>query len=189
MAFINNNLFLLGATGMVGSQMVFRIRKGKIILSKRPQLPKQRTDAQIKHAMRFKEATIYAKAALTDEETYKAYREKAQNSEDALTAYNVAVADYLNLPVIKTVNLDGYSGQPGEEIIVSATDDFQVKEVMVEIRQSDHTLVEKGTTIADANGLNWKYTTQSVNGLLAGSIITVRVSDRPGNVTVKEVVI
>jgi hypothetical protein len=189
MAKIDDNLFLLGARGMVGNQMVFRIRKGNIILSKRPRRTKNQTDAQIAHALRFKEATIYAKAALTDEDTRKAYSERAQNSEDALSAYNVAVADYLNSPVIRKVNLEGYSGQSGEGIVVSATDDFQVKEVSVEIRQSDDTLVEKGTALAESNGLDWKYTTQSVNASLAGSMVIVRVSDIPGNVTVKEEVI
>ncbi|MDR2917765.1 MAG: hypothetical protein LBV72_00155 [Tannerella sp.] len=189
MAKVENNLFLLGIRGMIGNQMVYRNCKGKIILSKRPQCTGYQSDAQKKQRLRFKEATIYAKAALTDADTFKAYSEKAQHSEDALTAYNVAVADYLNLPVIKTVHLDEYSGQPGEGIVVSATDDFEVKEVTVKIRQNDYTLVEKGIALADANGLDWKYTTQSANIPLTGSMVTIRVSDRPGNVTVKEMVI
>lgn len=189
MAIVKSNLFVLGTSGMVGNQMVYRNSKGKLILSKRPQRTKEQPEVQQKQMLRFKEATIYAKAALTDEDTRKAYAEKAQNSGNGLSAYNVAVADYLKAPVIRKVNLEGYSGQAGEEIVVSATDNFKVKEVKVEIRQSDDTLVEKGTALADINGLDWKYMTQSVNALLAGSKVTVRVSDIPGNVTVKEEVI
>lgn len=189
MAIIHDNLFVLGTSGMVGSQLVYRNRNGKIILSKRPHRTKPQTDAQIAHGLRFKEATIYAKAALTDEDTRKGYAEKAQNSGNGLSAYNVAVADFLNAPVIRKINLDVYSGQSGEEIVISAIDDFRVKDVTVEIRQSDSTLVEKGTAIAGANGLDWTYTTQSANASLTGSKVTVRVSDLPGNVTVKEEVI
>lgn len=189
MAKVDNNLFLLGATGMVGKQMVFRNRKGKIILSKRPRRTKNRTAPQLEQMARFKEAAIYAKAALADEEAGKAYNAKAQNSDDALSAYNIAMADYLNVPVIRQVNLDEYSGQAGERIVVAATDDFQVKEVAVEIRQSDDTLVEKGKAVASGNGLEWEYTTLSVNPSPTGSIVTVHVADLPGNITVEEVLI
>lgn len=189
MALVKDNLFVLGTSGMVGNQMVYRNRKGKIILSKRPLRTKEQSEVQQAQMLRFKEATIYAKAALTDEDVRKAYAEKAQNSGNGLSAYNVAVADYLKSPVIRKVNLEGYNGQSGEEIVISAIDDFRVKEVTVEIRQSDDTLVEKGTAIAEANGLNWTYTTQSVNASLTGSKVTVRVSDLPGNVTVKEEVV
>lgn len=189
MAIIENNLFLFGASGMVGEQMVFRNRKGKIILSKRPHRTKEYTDMQVGQMLRFKEASIYAKAALMDEGVRKAYDEKAQHSEEALSAYNVAIADYLRAPVVRKVVTDGYNGGVGDVIVVSATDDFEVKEVLVEIRQSDDTLVEKGMASAGTNGLDWVYTTQSVNNSPAGSVVTVRVSDRPGNVTEKEVVI
>lgn len=125
-----------------------------------------------------------------DEDTRKGYAEKAQNSENALSAYNVAVADFLNVPVIRKINLEEYSGgQVGEEITVSAMDDFMVKEVTVEIRQADDSLVEKGTALVEPNGLDWKYKTESVNASPAGSRVIVRVSDLPGNVTVKEAMI
>lgn len=188
MARINENLFLLGASGMVGRQLVYRNCKGGIILSKRPRRPKKKSDAQMAQMLRFKEAVIYAKSALTDEATFKRYSEKAANSEVGLSARNVAIADYLNVPVIKKVNSEKYSGQAGEIIVVSAIDDFEVKEVTVEIRQNDNSLVEKGKALADVNGLDWVYTTQSVNAMLAGSVVIVCAIDRPGNITTKEVV-
>lgn len=189
MALINENLFVLGASGMVGKQMVYRNCNGKIILSKRPRRTQKQTDAQMAQMLRFKEASIYAKAALMNEATRKAYTEKAQNSTDRLSAYNVAMADYLNAPVIRKVNLEKYSGQAGEEIVVSAFDDFEMKEVTVEIRQSDNTLVEKGNALADGNGLDWIYKTQSVNAMPTGSMVTACAVDRPGNVTKKEVAV
>lgn len=189
MALITDNLFVLGARGMVGNQIVYRIRKGRMILSKRPRRTENQSDVHMAQMLRFKEATIYAKAALTDEDTRKAYAGKAKNSLGGLSAYNVAVADFLNAPLIGKIDLDGYSGQPGEGIVVSATDDFRVKEVTVEICQSDDTLVEKGIALAATNGLDWIYMTQSVNASLTGCRVTVRVTDLPGNVTVKEEVI
>lgn len=189
MARINENLFVLGASGMVGKQLVYRNCKGGIILAKRPRCKKKKTDAQMAQMLRFKEAVIYAKHALTDEATYRAYNEKAQNSGYALCARNVAIGDYLNAPVIKRVNLEKYDGQAGEIIVVSAIDDFEVKEVMVEIRQRDGTLVEKGEALAVGNGLDWIYTTQSVNVMLSGSVIRACAVDRPGNVTKEEMVV
>ncbi|MDR2919835.1 MAG: hypothetical protein LBV72_10785 [Tannerella sp.] len=189
MARINENLFVLGASGMVGKQMVYRNCKGGIILQKRPRRTQKQTDAQIAQVNRFKEAVIYAKAALADEATRKAYSEKARNSAYALSAHNVAVGDYLNAPIINKVNLERYSGLAGEEIVISAIDDFEVKEVAVEIRQSDNTLVEKGKALANGNGLDWIYTTQWVNTMVAGSIITACAVDRPGNITKEEVII
>lgn len=189
MAKIDENLYLIGARGMVGKQMVFRNQDGKIILAKRPRRKKQQTDAQLEQTIRFKEATIYAKAVLADDDLRKGYAEKALNRGKGFSAYNMAVADYLKGPVVRKIDLEKYNGQVGEVIVVSAVDNFEVKEVMVEIRQSDNSLVEKGEALADLNGIDWKYTTQSVNGSPSGSVVTVRVSDRPGNVTVKEEVI
>lgn len=189
MAKSEDNLFTYGLRGMVGRQMVFRNRKGQITVSKRPRPPKTRSKDQRKHASRFKEAAIYAKAVLADEEIRKIYTERAaQDQEKIINAYNLAIGDYMKAPVIEKVNPDEYTGQAGERIIVSATDDFEVKEVTVEIRQSGGTFVEKGKALPDANGTDWKYTTQLVNTLFTGSIITVSASDRPGNITRKEVV-
>jgi len=129
MAKIEGNLFLLGVRGTVGKQMVFRVWNGKTIFSKYPRRPKSLSDAQKEQINRFREATFYAKSVLSDEDLRRGYAEKAQNSGGGLTAYNVAIADYLNGPVVRGINLEGYGGGAGERIVVSAMDDFLVKEV------------------------------------------------------------
>jgi len=182
---INENTILFGASGMFGDQVVFRNLNGQTIMARRPRRTNKRTEAQKAHALRFKDATIYAKAALTDEDTHKAYAKKAVTFEKYLTAYNIAVADFMNAPVIEEINLNNYSGQAGERITVYATDDFEVKEVTIEIRDSNNMLVEKGKALLPANSLDWEYTTQSVNTALTGCVVSVSVSDRPGNVTIK----
>lgn len=189
MAKSENNLFTFGLRGMVGKQMVFRNRKGQITVSKRPLPVKTRTPNQKEHALRFKEAAIYAKSVLADEEICKIYREKTEHPQKIINAYNLAIGDYMKGPVIEKVNPDEYTGLPGERIVVFATDNFEVKEVTVEIRQSGGMLVEKGNAFPNDNGLDWEYTTQFVNMQLTGSIVTAYASDRPGNITTKEMVI
>jgi hypothetical protein len=45
------------------------------------------------------------------------------------TAFNTAVADFLNAPDIDTIDLSGYTGQPGDLIRITVTDDYKVQEV------------------------------------------------------------
>lgn len=189
MAKSENNLFTFGLRGMVGKQMVFRNRKGQITVSKRPCSPNMRTPKQKVYSERFKEAAIYAKSVLADEEICKIYREKTLHPGKIINAYNLAIGDYMKGPVIEKVNPNEYTGRPGERIVVSATDNFEVREVTVEIRQRGGMLVEKGNAFPNENGMEWEYMTQLVNTQPTGSIVTAYAFDRPGNITTKEMVI
>lgn len=192
MSKVKENDLTMGLSGKFGRQFIFRNVKGQTIAARQSAKSRKRskqTQAQKDHINRFRAAVVYAKAALADEARRLAYAEKAANMTYAVSAYNIAVADYLHAPEINEINVSEYTGQAGEEIIVSAIDNFKVTEVKVEIRQGDDTLVEKGVAVVAPTGLEWVYTTQSVNASPAGCRIIVRVMDTPGNATVKEMVI
>ena len=97
--------------------------------------------------MKFLEAVLYAKNAITDEATKDAYQASAEEGE---TAYNVAVADFLNAPLINEIDVSHYTGQPNCNIQVRAVDDLEVKEVTITIQNSDGTEVESGAAVHTA---------------------------------------
>lgn len=188
MAISKDNLITYGLSGLLGKQVVFRTQKGRTIISKRTKPKDRKSKAQLKQRSRFSEATIYAKGAIADMDIRKLYDAKAQKSEKLQTAFNVAVADYMRAPEIMHIDVTGYKGDIGDVIVISAMDDFMVKEVKVEIESGDGVRIEAGDAVPGPNGVDWVYETRSSNGLWEGCKVVVRVSDLPGNVC-EEVVV
>ena len=181
MATSNNNIITHGLSGKIGDMLVFTQRGGKTIVGKVPDKSKVAfTEKQKKVTLKFQEAVFYAKNALNDVPTKEAYTNEAKVGQ---SAYNVAVADFFNAPEIDSVDFTLYTGQPGEKILVRATDDFQVKQVTVAIYNSDGSLVEKGDAQLDSTGLRWEYLTTTINEQLSGDKIVVQATDLPGNMT------
>jgi len=188
MAISRDNLITLGLKGKFGNQLVFKTQKGQTIITKKPRLNDKKSEAQLKQRSRFGAATSYAKRAIADEDIRKLYDAKAQQSDKLQRAFNVAVADFMCAPEIQCIDVSAYSGQIGDHIIISATDDFMVKEVKVEVRRYDGSLVEEGSATLTSNGSDWVYCIQSYNELVEGSSVVIRVSDLPGNICEEEVV-
>lgn len=187
MAQSKDNIITHGLSGKVGNILVFSQRNGKTFVGKVPkQKTKADTPAQVAHKQKFQRATIYGKAAIANQVTKAAYEADAEIGE---SAFNVAVADFLQAPDIDSVDLSGYTGKVGEKIIILATDDFAVTSVTVNISNADGTLVEDGAAVLSADGLDWVYTTTAVNASLAGDKITIEATDTPGNVTEKQTIL
>lgn len=189
MAIIYDNLVTTGLKGKFGDQVVFRTYKGHTVVSKKPIFNGERSDAQIKQISRFSQAASYAKSVLATDEIRQIYAEKAQNSTRQVNAYNLAIADYLHAPEIHKVDLNAYHGKLCDEILISATDDFEVNRVMIEIFRSDNSLLEVGVAQPEANNFDWIYYAQSVNDSFAGCKVVVSVTDLPGNLAVHEIVL
>ncbi|MFT3738135.1 MAG: hypothetical protein QM786_05215 [Breznakibacter sp.] len=183
MAKVGDNIVTTGLRGKLGNLIVFRNYGGKTIVSMAPKRKKtQRTETQEKYLQRFKEAVLYAQNAIADKVTKDAYQNSAQEGR---SAYNVAVADFLNAPRINEIDVSHYNGRPGSYLQIHAIDDFMVKDVSVTIRNADGTEIENGMAIQQPGAIWWRYTATTVNPSLNGSIIIVRVSDLPGNLTGK----
>lgn len=181
MSKVGNNIVTQGLSGMLGNQLVFRMRGSQTYVAKAPvKKEHEKTEAQIQHQRRWQEAILYAKGAIATPEVKEAYKAAAGEN---LTAYNVAVADFMNAPHIDEINISQYTGQPGSTILVRAVDDFNVAQVTVAIYNPDGSLVEQGNAVAEVGGALWKYTATATNTDLSGDKIVIRVSDVPGNLT------
>jgi rRNA maturation endonuclease Nob1 len=184
MAESKNNIITHGLSGKVGNLIVFRVRNGKTYVASKP---KDRTgelsDAQKDHQKRFQQAVIYAKSALTNPETKQAYKDAASDGE---SAYNVAVADFMNAPDIEEIDLSKYTGKVGDTIAITVTDDFMVQEVAVTILNADGTEVEHGLAQPGIGGLQWIYTASATNDSLDGDKVIISASDLPGHITEKQ---
>jgi hypothetical protein len=181
MAKSRNNIITRGLTGKIGGMLIFTQRGGNTIVGKVPDKSHVIfSDKQKRVLAKFQEAVIYAKGIISDP-TKKALYDKV--AKPGRSAYNVAIADFFNAPKIESINLTDYTGLAGQSIIVTATDDFEVKEVTVAIYNSDGTLVEKGNAQPNSNNLLWTYVTTAANDHQHGDKIVVQASDIPGNLT------
>ncbi len=181
MAKAGDNIITTGLGGKLGGLIVFRNRGGRTIVATAPKNKSQHwTEAQLQHRNRFQEAVLYAKGATADPELKASYQAAAKEGQ---TAYNVAVADFLNAPSINEIDVSNYNGQPGSYIQLRAVDDFEVKEVTVSIQNADGTEVESGAAVFQEGSIWWRYTATAANESLEGDKIIIRVSDTPGNLT------
>jgi hypothetical protein len=184
MAQSKNNIITHGLSGKVGDLIVFRNLNGKTIVASKPkEYTGELSDAQKAHQKRFQQAVLYAKSAIADSTTNEGYKNAAEKGR---TAFNVAVADFLNAPEISEVNLEKYTGKIGDTIGVTVTDDFSVEEISVTIQNADGTQVEQGLAKKASGSLEWIYTATADNSSLEGDKIIIRASDLPGHVTERE---
>jgi hypothetical protein len=100
--------------------------------------------------------------AKASSEERAAYREAANARKTP--ALLLAVSDYWCPPRIDEIDLDGYRGRAGDQIIILARDNFQVTRVEVWISHSQRELIEQGNAVhAEPESERWIYTaTQTV---------------------------
>jgi hypothetical protein len=184
MAKQKGNVVTYGLSGKIGDLLVFRQVNGQTIVSKMPEQSKTLSEKQIAHRKRFQQAVFYSQKALDAPETGELYKAAAKKSKGKRPD-NIAVADFFNAPDIQNVDLSGYTGAAGEQILIEVSDDFAVKTVTVNITNADGSLVEEGEAVK-SSGNEWIYTTTQNNECLCGDKIVVSASDLPGNIDVKD---
>lgn len=185
MARSTNNIVTQGLSGTL-DQLVFRQRSGQTFVSKRPRDYGPPSQAQLDLRSRFREAVLYAKAAIADAATRLFY---ASRAKEGRTAYNAAFSDYFKKPEIGGVDVSAYSGAAGSRITIPVTDEGKVVSVEVKIQKSDGTVVEEGKAFLHANGLHWVFTATAQNDSLSGSLITITASDLPGHSSFKQIIL
>ena len=140
MARVRRNVLVEGLAGMLAEQLVFKQDKaGRTIVSIRPRFDENRefTPAQLAQQERFQEAAAYAKDAA---QTEAIYAEEAEGT--AMSAYNVAVADWFHPPEVDEIDLTSYTGEMGEVIRAKVADDVQVETVSVVITTDADVVIE-----------------------------------------------
>jgi hypothetical protein len=186
MAKSKNNVITRGLSGKIGEMLIFRQVGGRTVVSTVTEQQLSASDAQTKHRKRFQQAAIYAKGAAHDEQAGDLYAAAAKQRK--ISAFNVALADFLNGPDIELVDISKYTGAPGDEIRIIASDNFAVESVFVNITNIDGSLVEEGYAVKGLAN-SWVYVAQQTNENLEGDRILITAADLPGNVTEQEEVL
>ena len=188
MAVVRKNVVTDGLSGKLGKNIVFRQRNGKTIVSTSPVSSHTKTEKQENPRKRFIKAVRYGQEQMADPVFGEQYR-LAAKANGISTPNNLAIQDYLRPPVIESLDVDGYHGELGDEIIVEAFDDLIVEKVAVEIYHEDGSLVEKGFASKNGNNFEWHYATSVVNSEFIGDKILVKAFDHPGNETIMETIL
>jgi len=147
MAKVRTNVLVQGLSGKLGDQLVFRtLRDGRTIVCAKPDFSKRKLSwDQKEHHKRFKEAAAYARSAARTQPIY------AQLAAGTMkNAYNVALGDWFNPPVIHRVE------RQGETVRIQASDDVMVTSVQVMVLDEQGKVVEKGEAIK-GKGDWWVY--------------------------------
>jgi len=177
MAKVRHNIFVQGASGCLGGQLVLkRDRAGRTILSRKPVFADDRrfSPAQRAQQLAFRQAVTYA-AGACDHPVYAALA-----AGSPLTPYNLAVSDWFHPPNILEIDLGGWCGQPDRLIRVKALDDVLVTGVTLSISDLSGLLLEHGPALR-VDDLWWHYTTRAAaTGPLR---LLAAAQDLPGHVT------
>jgi hypothetical protein len=168
---------------------VLRWCRGKSIMSKLPDCSKVvRSKAQRANEKRFAAAVHYAKMVLKDPKLMEDYDKIKKEYQ---STWNAAISNFLLKPKIDAIDLDGYQGQPGNTITVSAQDKYKVEGVNVMILNETGQVVESGPAVERpfSGSMEWDYKVTVMNPSYKGNRVVVRVSDLPGNVVQESVVL
>jgi hypothetical protein len=155
--------------------LIYRMSYGKVVASPKPEVYNfSNTEVQLQHRERFKQAAIYGKSALADDEARAVYEEVAK--EKNIPLFATTIADFFNAPVIHKVDVFGYNGEVGDTIVITASDDVGVQMVHVSISDDQGNPIEHGEAVEF--GGQWIYTA-TVQGQPIARIQVV-AQDRPG---------
>jgi hypothetical protein len=189
MPIITNNPAVQGASGMLGNNFVYRQVYGRTIMANRPKKREKLSEKQLAQTDRFSNAAYYATKQTEKPEFKRLYQRGIDLKKGILSAYAVALRDFLNAPKIEQLDVKDYNGEPGQFIRVRATDDFMVSSVTITITNAENQVIEKGEAIARGKKGLWRMMTMVRNTQVKGTVITVVAKDLPGNETTRTLTI
>jgi len=179
MAYTSLNAITKHYSGKFGNHFVFRNRCGKSILAALPKKTNRKpSEAQKFRRRRFAQAVKFAQHILLDPDMYAAYKARAR---DGKPPFIIALADFLNHPVVVEIDTSGYKGNPGDLIRVQATDDFKVAVVAIRITNANGEEIERGYCQPGNHAIWWEFTPSVLVPTLNGVTITAIASDVPGH--------
>jgi hypothetical protein len=133
--------------------------------------------AQLAVREKFRQATVYAKAAIADPAIKALYAEKAKAKH--VPTFALMIADFFKAPVIDDVDLSAYTGATGSVIRVRATDDFEVTGVSVQLREPDTGDPIDGGDAVKATDGTWVATTTRRRSTSSPSLNSCRTAALP----------
>jgi hypothetical protein len=188
MAIATDNILVRNIYGGVGKQVVFRQRGDKTIMAKWPSVDKNRKPTPGQSAARsaFQEAVYFAQHARKDEKLITLYKKLARKDQ---SVYHAAISDAKIAPELSHPDLRSYTGQTGDQIIITAIDNYRVTRVTCSIFTSHGQLLETGEAIQLDNEDDWAYSTTKANASLPGTTIRFAAFDIPENETELDIIL
>ena len=185
MAKVRLNPILEQIRGQVGD-LVFKRYGKEVIISRKPDLSGvEPSQAQLAARERFRQATLFGKMVMADPETKAIYEEAAKAKGKPV--FSLTVADFFNAPSVDEVDLSGYAGAVGDEIVVRASDDFDVVGVGMTLTDAGGNPIESGEAVeTPAESGRWVYAATAAVDTGATVRIAVTATDRPGSVAEAE---
>jgi hypothetical protein len=178
MAKLKVNPLLLAIQGRIGDLVIVH-EGGQMYVRRKPKkLPGFRSAAQLAQTSRFAVGSRWARTVLTDPAVRALYQKACQGH---LTPHNIAVKDYLHPPVVHAIDLDSYSGHPGDVIRIRASDDFHVEGVAVQILTVGGEMLEAGQAEWDEAAGCWLYVSRVLVPPETTILTEVAAIDLPGN--------
>jgi len=166
-------------SGKFGDQYVLRRKNGKSLMTKLPEKSKlPMTEAQKRVKANFRAASAFAREKLSEPVMRAAYLKKGNGVR---SAYNVAMSDFFNPPVINLINVSFYNGHAGDVIMVEAVDDFRVERVILTLSDENNNVLETGDCIHTGDGPEWVYTLKQDQQPVTGQQIKVVAFDLPNH--------
>jgi hypothetical protein len=159
MANIHKNVPIHGLIDILGEQSeTCKTCSGKTIVVNESSFREGGEFTKTKESLQdaFRKATNYAAFARRQE----VYVNKARDK--GVTAYSIAISDWFGAPKVLLINLDAWTGKPGQTIRIKARDNVRVAGVTVEIRDAEGKVLETGEAVTSKpGGTWWKYTTKT----------------------------
>lgn len=156
----------------------YSTQSGKTLAPARILFDDPREASPLKGARReeLREAVTFAQMAENEE----IYINRAR--EIGSTPYNVAIVDWFGAPRVLEIDVDGWTGEPGQIIRVKARDNVAVIAVGVVIRDAEQNVLEAGPASQGKDGgAWWHYTTQVPVTMEPFPIVEATAYDLPGN--------
>ena len=185
MAKVKLNPILEQVRGSVGD-LVFKRYGDEVVISKKPDMSdREQSPAQLAAQQRFRQAAMYGKVVMADPETKALYEEAA--AAKGKPVFSLTVADFFNAPSVDEVDLSAYSGAIGDEIVIMASDDFDVLGVELALSDDAGNPIENGAAVeTPADSGRWVYTASAAVDAGTTVRIAVTAEDRPGGTGIAE---
>jgi len=178
MAIVKDNILMQLVRGTLGKQFTIYERNGQIIMAvKRGPSKKKPTQKQLEARHRMTIASARAQRLMADPEIKAYYESLAGPGQNA---YNMAVKDAYHSPEVQNIRLEG------EDVVVTAKNEFRVAEVEVKVIDAEGVIIERGQAVLGRNRVHWYYKTTA---LPAGGKVVVVAENLPGYQTVKELLL
>jgi hypothetical protein len=161
-----------------GKFVLYKTQSGRTLFAKKPVFNAEKARISPEGLMRetVRQAVTYAEFVWDE----PIYRTKALGT--SVSAYNLAVADYLGKPQILNIEIRGWTGGIGQPIQILAKDNFMVIGVRLVIRDREYVWEAGEARQSESNKLLWTYCTRTPVAREPGLRLDAYAFDLPGNV-------